>query len=100
MDGVTRDSLLQIARDFGFDVEERPISIKEIKAAFETNIITEAFGAGTAAVTAPIAVISIDGQDFTLENNERPVMNFLKRQLEAIRLGTEADKHGWKFLID
>jgi branched-chain amino acid aminotransferase len=99
LDGVTRDSLLQIARDFGIEVEERPISIKEIKVAFKEGRITEAFGAGTAAVTAPIAVISIDDRDFSLEKNEWPVMHFLKKQLEAIRLGIEADKHGWNFNI-
>jgi branched-chain amino acid aminotransferase len=91
--------LLQIARDFGIEVEERPISIKEIKVAFKEGRITEAFGAGTAAVTAPIAVISIDDRDFSLEKNEWPVMHFLKKQLEAIRLGIEADKHGWNFNI-
>ncbi|MGZ8537426.1 MAG: branched-chain amino acid aminotransferase, partial [Flavisolibacter sp.] len=61
LDGITRDSLLTIARDMQIEVEERPVSLTEIKKAFNDKMITEAFGAGTAAVVAPISEISIDG---------------------------------------
>jgi branched-chain amino acid aminotransferase len=63
LDGVTRDSLVQIARDMGVKVQERKISYLELKAALQDGKKLEAFGYGTAAITAPIAVIQIDGSD-------------------------------------
>ncbi len=66
LDGVTRDSLLTLAGDLGYKTEERQISADELKAAFKSGTITEAFGAGTAAVIAPISVICIDDIDYSL----------------------------------
>ena len=53
LDGVTRDSLLTLANDLGYKVEERAVAITELEQAFRSGTITEAFGAGTAAVVAP-----------------------------------------------
>jgi len=50
LDGVTRDSLLTLANDLGHKTEERRVSVDELERAFRENTITEAFGAGTAAV--------------------------------------------------
>ncbi|MEJ7675832.1 MAG: aminotransferase class IV [Chitinophagaceae bacterium] len=73
LDGVTRDSLLILAKDLGYKVEERQISIQELKDTFLNGTITEAFGAGTAAVVAPISTINMMGKDYRLpsytENN-------------------------------
>ena len=66
LDGVTRDSLLTLAADLGYKTEERQISTDELKTAFQNGTITEAFGAGTAAVVAPISVICIDDTDYSL----------------------------------
>jgi branched-chain amino acid aminotransferase len=100
LNGVTRASLLQIAQDLGIGVEERPVSISEITSAFKDGTITEIFGTGTAAVTAPIESISIDDQSYSLEKRDWHIMQQLKSYLEAIRLGHEADKHGWNFIIE
>jgi len=99
LDGVTRDSLLQLAKDLNIEVEERPLSITEIKKAFENNSITEAFGAGTAAVVAPIAEISVDENIFQLPLVENPLMLQLKERLENIRTGKTEDVHGWNHVI-
>jgi branched-chain amino acid aminotransferase len=96
LDGVTRDSLLTIARDMGIETEERPVRVDELNDAFLTGRITEAFGAGTAAVVAPIGTINIHGKDqvflpYTKDN----IMYSLKERLDAIRLGGVGDKWGW-----
>ena len=52
LDGITRDSLLTLARDMGYKTEERPVAVSELEKAFRDGTLTEAFGAGTAAVVA------------------------------------------------
>lgn len=100
LDGVTRDSLLTLASDMGYRTEERAIAITELEEAFANGNITEAFGAGTAAVVAPIRVIHIGGKDFALPAyDESSLMNQLKEKLEQIRLGNDTDIHGWNYVI-
>jgi branched-chain amino acid aminotransferase len=100
LDGVTRDSLLTLAADLGFETEERPVSIVELEAAFHNKTITEAFGAGTAAVVAPIQVININGVDYTLPAySKESIHNQLKDQLELIRTGQAADIHEWNCMV-
>jgi branched-chain amino acid aminotransferase len=101
LDGVTRDSLLTIALDAGLIVEERPVSVDELREGLERGSITEVFGAGTAAVVAPIETIGIDGVDYTLPDRGRESRGaFLKEQLDAIRYGRKEDKYGWCQYID
>jgi branched-chain amino acid aminotransferase len=100
LDGVTRDSLLRIGIDLGYECEERPVRVDELVQAFRNNTITEAFGAGTAAVVAPIQTIQIDGIDFHLPAySHENIMFKLKSSLEDIRLGRSADVHGWNFVF-
>ncbi len=100
LDGVTRDSLLTLANDLGYKVEERPVAITELEQAFKSGTITEAFGAGTAAVVAPIKTIHINGIDFMLPKyDENKLMFKLKNKLEQIRLGIDDDVHGWNYII-
>jgi branched-chain amino acid aminotransferase len=96
LDGVTRRSVLQLARDMGMVVEERKVSSREIMDALAAGKLEEAFGAGTAATIAPIATIGYEGHDYDL-----PVPGpdaFSKRvaaALDAIRTGQGADVHNW-----
>ena len=100
LDGITRDSLLTLAKDLGYETEERPISINELQKAFADKTITEAFGAGTAAVVAPIKTIHIDGIDYELPvYNETNLLNILKDKLEKIRTGAEPDIHNWNYIL-
>lgn len=100
LDGVTRDSLLTLAADLGYNTEERPVAVAELKEAFLNGTIKEAFGAGTAAVVAPIKTINIHGEDFQLpaQNDNLPSRK-LKQKLEAIRFGIDADVHEWNFIV-
>lgn len=100
LDGITRDSLLTLAKDLGYTIEERPITVDELEHAFRNREITEAFGAGTAAVVAPVGVIHINGIDFKLpEYNSSSVALILKEKLEKIRTGVADDIHGWNYII-
>jgi branched-chain amino acid aminotransferase len=100
LDGVTRDSLLTIAAATGYTVEERPICIDELEAAFQQGTITEAFGAGTAAVVAPIDTIHINGIDYRIPAyHADSVHRHIKSKLEKIRTGQEPDGYGWNYII-
>jgi len=100
LDGITRDSLLTIARDMGYKTEERPVAVAELEKAFQDGTITEAFGAGTAAVVAPIQVININGTDFKIPDYRPEQLLFkLKRRLEQMRAGSAADVHEWNFIV-
>lgn len=100
LDGVTRDSLLTLAGDLGYDVAVRPVAVKELETAFRTGSIKAAFGAGTAAVVAPISTININGTDHLLPAYKPDdYLYVLKNKLESIRSGHEADIHGWNFIL-
>jgi branched-chain amino acid aminotransferase len=97
---VTKDSLLTLARDSGIAMEERPVSVNEIRDAFKKGTITEAYCVGTAAVASPIELIGIDGEDFTLSpNKDKGIIQGLKKKLDAIRYGTEEDIYKWNFVV-
>lgn len=96
LDGVTRDSLLVLAKDLGFSTGEKAVSVRELEQAFRNHSITEAFGAGTAAVVAPIERIHINGIDYRLPAyHAESLHNRLKRKLEYIRTGRDEDRYGW-----
>jgi branched-chain amino acid aminotransferase len=100
LDGVTRDSLLTIAIDLGYKTEERPVSVDELQKAFSDKKITEAFGAGTAAVVAPIQTIHINGIDFHLPAyNHKNLHKKIKQKLERIRTGMDEDVYGWNCIV-
>lgn len=100
LDGVTRDSLLTLAHDLGYETTERPVSISELQQGLKNKTITEAFGAGTAAVVAPISIINIDDTDYALPPcNEHSVCIQLKNKLEEIRSGASPDIQQWNYII-
>jgi len=93
--GVTRDSVLTLARDRGLKVEERKVSVDEIIQALKEGRLKEAFGAGTAATIAPIALIHCDGTDYQLPNEGRPFATSILKELNNIRYGSAPDRFGW-----
>lgn len=99
LDGVTRDSLLHIAEEKGLRVAERPVTHKEIKIALEKGKKVEVFGAGTAAVIAPIKTIAIGGKEYDCYVGEDAVMYQLKDALYEIRKGIAPDNHKWNYII-
>jgi len=98
--GITRDSVITLLRERGVTVEERPITIQEIKDAFHQGQLKEAFGAGTAAVIAPIAELYHEGETIQLPPVESwEIANSLKKELADIRYGRSADTHHWMFKV-
>ena len=99
--GVTRDSVLTIARDMGVTVEERKISIDELVEAHSKGQLLDAFGTGTAATIAPFELIGFEGEDYVLPPiEERKLSRKIGEQLNDIRFGKAEDKHGWAMKIN
>ena len=94
--GVTRDSLITLLGEMDVDVQERKVSIDELRDAHDSGKLEEAFGAGTAATVSSISEISGDGFAMNLPPDaERKVGPALLKQLTDIRRGAAEDKHGW-----
>jgi branched-chain amino acid aminotransferase len=94
--GITRDSLLQLAIDAGFSVEERKIDIDEWQKKAAAGEITEVFACGTAAVITPIARVKYGDAEFTIADGQPGEVSMaLRDTLTGIQRGTFADTHGW-----
>ncbi len=94
--GITRDSVLKLARHWGMKVEERRISVAELVDGLKKGKVKEAFGAGTAATIAHIELIGHDDIDYYLPPiAERKFANNVFAELEGIKRGTKPDPFGW-----
>ncbi|OBH86450.1 MULTISPECIES: branched-chain amino acid aminotransferase [unclassified Mycobacterium] len=94
--GITRDSLLQLAIDAGFSVEERKIDIDEWQKKAAAGEITEVFACGTAAVITPVSHVKYGDTEFTVADGKPgEVTMALRDTLTGIQRGTFADTHGW-----
>lgn len=94
--GITRDSVLQLARHWGMKVEERRISIDEVMASIKDGSMTEAFGTGTAAVISPIGEIYHKGETAIINDGRiGPVSQKLYDTITGIQYGEIPDPFGW-----
>lgn len=94
--GITRDSIITLAKDWGVKVEERKVSIDEIIDAQKSGRLKDAFGTGTAATITHIAVIHYNGEDYYLpDQSKRELSNKLNDTLNKIKLGQAEDKFNW-----
>jgi branched-chain amino acid aminotransferase len=94
--GITRDSLLQLATDAGFAVEERKIDVDEWQKKAAAGEITEVFACGTAAVITPVSLVRFADGEFTIADGEPgEVTMALRDTLTGIQRGTFVDTHGW-----
>jgi branched-chain amino acid aminotransferase len=99
--GITRDSILALARDAGLDVQERLYSFDEWQADAASGRLREAFACGTAAVLAAIGEIRHAGGAFKIGGGqEGPLTTRLRDQLTGIQRATAPDPHGWSHKID
>jgi branched-chain amino acid aminotransferase len=97
--GVTRDSVMQLLRDMGLTVEERPISIDEVIAAYKAGTLKEVFGTGTAATISVIKELRYKDYQMFFDTENFEVSTEVKRRLTAIREGKEADVFEWLYKI-
>jgi branched-chain amino acid aminotransferase len=96
LSGITRDSVLTMARHWGIAVEERKVSVKEVVDGIVSGRVTDAFGAGTAATIAPIELIGFGGKDYRLPPTEtRTFSNKVLKALDDIKRGKAPDIFGW-----
>lgn len=99
--GVTRDSLLQLAPDLGYTVEETRIDIEEVLRDINSGKITESFGIGTGAVISPVGRFGYQGKDYQVGTGEPgPVARHLYKSLTDIQYGRSPDPYGWTRLIE
>lgn len=96
LSGVTRDSVIQLARSWGIPVVERKISIDEVYAAHADGSLKEVFGSGTAAVISPVGNIKFDGREITVgDGGVGPLAARFFNDLTAIQYGRAKDPFNW-----
>lgn len=94
--GITRKSVVELAKHKGITVEERVITIDEVVDAFNNGTLTDAFGLGTAATIAPIASIQYGETKITLpELDKRTTSNSIRKEMDAIKYGINPDPFNW-----
>jgi branched-chain amino acid aminotransferase len=94
--GITRDSVITLARAAGHQVEERLVSFDEWRTGTESGRIREAFACGTAAVITPIGTVRFAGGEFTMPNGGNgEVAAALRQSLVDIQRGRAEDPYGW-----
>lgn len=94
--GITKNSVLTILKDKGYEVEERPISIDEVIEAHQAGKLQEVFGTGTAAVVAHVSEIQYQDTNISLPPMEdRKIGSMIKSEIDGLRAGTVEDTRGW-----
>ena len=98
--GITKRSVFEIAKKWGVTVEERMVTVAEIVEAARNGTLKDAFGAGTAATIAPIAMIGYEDEKLMLPPvEERLLSNKIKKYLGDLKVGRIADEFGWNLLV-
>ncbi|MCW2769005.1 MAG: branched chain amino acid aminotransferase [Aeromicrobium sp.] len=96
LEGITRDSIMQIGRDLGHEVVERRVSIDEWREGAANGTITEVFACGTAAVVTPVASLKWDGGEVASGDGEPgKVTTDIRSALVDIQYGRAEDRHDW-----
>lgn len=94
--GITRDSVLALAPQLGYEVEEKDISIDEVLSDIKSGTLTESCGTGTAAVLAPVGELFYKGEKNIINDNKvGKVTRDLYKRLVGIQYGIEKDVFGW-----
>ncbi len=94
--GVTRDSVIRVARDWNYKVTERCISIEEVVQAAQDGSLKEVFGSGTAAVISPVSLLRYKGKDFTVADGKTgELAGKLFDEIMGIQTTARPDKYGW-----
>lgn len=100
LDGVTRDTIIQLAKEMGIEVEERRVSVKEVIEGATNGKLTEAFAAGTAATVTQINEIGFEGKKYALSDpSTRNISNSIAQKLNDIKYGLAPDTFGWNYII-
>ncbi|MER5963450.1 aminotransferase class IV [Streptomyces sp. NPDC002057] len=94
--GVTRDSVVKLARDSGTRVVERPVELAEVLKGIADGTVTEAFATGTEAGVAPVTALGHQGEEYRFASGEAgPVTGRFRELLDGIHRGGAVDRFGW-----
>ena len=100
LDGVTRDTIIKLAKDAGIEVEERRVSVAEVIEGITNGTLTEAFAAGTAATVTHVGVIGYKEETYQLSDpSTRHISNGIAKKLNDIRYGLAPDEFGWNWVL-
>ena len=99
LSGVTRESAITLLKEMGLTVEERPITIDEVIAAYRNGQLLEVFGTGTAATIAMVRELNYKGTSMQFDTSGWKICTEVKRRLDAIHSGEEADVHNWMYPV-
>ena len=98
--GITRNSVLQLCRDWGYEVEERKISAEELLEAQSNGTLEECFGTGTAAVISPVGKLRYKDDVMTINGGDiGPVSQKLYDTITGIQTGILPDEKGWRVKV-
>ncbi len=100
LEGITRDSLIDLARDLGYTVHERAIDIDELLRQVADGVCEEAFACGTAAIISPISLFGDGDENYQLAKAPGPVAERLREALLDIQEGRAEDKFGWMQTVE
>jgi len=94
--GVTRDTVLTLAREWKIPVAERPVEIDEVLKGAADGTLSEAFGSGTAAVISPVGSFSCRGREVQVNGGRTGELSLrLYREITGIQYGEIGDRHHW-----
>ena len=99
LDGITRKSAIQIAKDMGINVEIRSITIDEIIEALKNRMLKEIFGAGTAVVIIPITGFGYQNTDYKLQSIKDSYAIRLKKAITEIQYNISEDPYNWRIEV-
>ena len=101
MNGITRRTVLTVAKDWGVPAVERKISIDEVIQAYENGTLEEVFGSGTAAVISPVGVLAYKGKEYVINNGK--IGEFAQKMydyIDGLHTGEQEDKFGFVEVVD
>jgi branched-chain amino acid aminotransferase len=94
--GITRDSIVTLLKDSGHEVQERKITLEEVRESIQSGQITEVFACGTAAVVTPVGLFKSREEEISIGNNEPGALTIaMREELTGIQYGTVKDRHNW-----
>jgi branched-chain amino acid aminotransferase len=99
LEGVTRDSAIEVLRQEGYVVEEGPIHIDDVIRAYQAGELKEVFGTGTAATISMIKELKYEDFTIKFDTETWAVAPTVKRVLTDIREGRRKDTMGWMFKV-
>jgi branched-chain amino acid aminotransferase len=94
--GITRDSIITLLEDRGIKVEQRKVSLAEVRQGVNSGEIVEVFACGTAAVVTPVGILKSENEEIVIGGNEPGDLTVsIRQELTGIQYGRVADRHNW-----